>query len=52
MLEETISGPGWYVASDLYNTDSRCAVLAVLEDISADAPVDFFKQLKIKAPCD
>jgi ABC transporter, phosphonate, periplasmic substrate-binding protein len=52
VLEEIISGPGWYISSRLVSTPSHCGVMAALEKISADAPVDFFRQLRVLAPCD
>ncbi len=51
VLEETLPGPGWYISEDLAGTEARCAVQAVLKDLSAAARIDYLRALALVGTC-
>lgn len=51
VLEETLPGPGWYISEDLAVTEARCAVQAVLKELSTTARIDYLRALTLVGDC-
>lgn len=50
-LADALSGPGWYLHPDLYQTPLHCELAATLMSITRDSSVPYLNQLQLVEPC-
>jgi len=51
VLEETLPGPAWYVSEELAQDPLVCRFQQILKDLSDEASVHYFRELKFTGVC-
>ena len=51
VLEETLPGPAWYIHEDLADSPVHCALQRALAELSAEFPIDYFRELYFVREC-